>query len=82
MFVIATAAILAAGGSCLFVMWVAGKHKELGLATLVASMAFVSLVARYAYTGAEYDLFYLFFILSMTACAVITLITRALKKRH
>ena len=80
-FVIISAAMLAAVGTYCFVMQVAGKHDLLGLATLIAGMAFVPLAARCAWSGADYDLFYLVWQLSLCICAVIALIRRAQKYR-
>lgn len=82
MFVIVSVAALVAVCSYLFIMWVAAKHNEVGFATLIAVMTLVPLLQHYAFAEADRDLFYLVFTLSMTACAVIELIGRALKRRH
>jgi hypothetical protein len=79
MFVTVFAATLAALGTYWLVMRVSNTHAFLGLATMVASMAFVPLAAQYAWSGADYDLFYLVWITGMSACAVIALIRRSIR---
>ncbi|MBX9950423.1 MAG: hypothetical protein K2Y39_14745 [Candidatus Obscuribacterales bacterium] len=70
MFVISVTAILAAIGSFRLVMWVACKHRELGLATLIACIALVSLAARFFFSAADYDLFYIVWMLALIALAL------------
>lgn len=79
MFLIVSTALSAAVGSYLLIMWEAGKQSELGLAALVACMALVPYVGRKVWTGADYDLFDLVWLLSMIVFAVINLIARGLK---
>ncbi|MCC7529782.1 MAG: hypothetical protein IT342_14760 [Candidatus Melainabacteria bacterium] len=79
MFLIVSAALSAAVGSYVFIMWIAGKQSELGLAALVACVALVPYAARQVWTGADYDLFDLIWLLSMIFFAVIDLIARSLK---
>jgi hypothetical protein len=80
MFLIVSAALSLAVGSYVFIMWVAGKQSELGLAALVACFALVPYVGRQVWTGAEYDLFDLVWLLSMIVFAVIDLIVRRVTK--
>lgn len=82
MFVIFIAALLAAVGSYRLVMWVASRHKELGLAAFIACIALVSLAARHFFSAADYDLFYLVWMGALIALAVSALSRRALRKRR
>ncbi len=79
MSLIVSAALTAAVGSYLFIMWIAGKQSQLGLAALVACFALVPYVGQRAWTGTDYDHFDLIWLLSLIFCAVIDLIARRLK---
>lgn len=79
MFVIFFTALLTAIGSFRFVMWVSSRHKELGLATYIACIALVSLAARYLFSAADYDLFYLAWMGALIALAVSALSERAVQ---
>jgi len=79
MFVVFITAILAAIGSFRFVMWVAFRHRELGLATFIACIALVSLAARYIFSAADYDLFYLVWMGALIALGVSALSGRAVQ---